>query len=291
MKYLENTKLVILVSLLLSIFFQDIATFLKDYLIYVLIFMLTISIKKVGDVKLKKEKRDFVSELVVLNLFGLGGLYILFSYLFIGNDLYRDAMIIFALMPPAAGIVSLGYLYNVDMKVDLYAEFIAYALSLITIPLGSFLFLNDVISPMEIVEVIFLILIIPFILSRGVNKLDVSDSVLKSLVNLSIGVIVFTIVGFNLEEMIVNFSDIISLIFILIVLRLVMIVVLFLWSRKYFDESKTMLITLFGSLKNGSAATAIALLTLGVESTPPLAIEVIFFSLAILLLDWLHERF
>lgn len=290
MKDIITTKTVVFAALFLALFFPGPADFFKDFLIVVLIVMMTISIKKINVDPILSGDKKFIALLVILNTFVLGALYVLGAYLLIENALYQNAIILYALMPPAVGIVSLGYLYGVDMKLDLYSEFIAYLASLAVIPLGAYIFLREVVNPLEIVQVIGLILILPFILSRFVNKYyALSKKASKVIITICFGIVIYTVVGFNLESIVENVLDIVNIIVLFTVLRFGLILLIYWVAKKYVDHGKVVLLTLFGTLKNGAAATGIALLVLGPESTAPLAVEILFFSFTLILLDYLFK--
>lgn len=284
------TKAVLLTSLILAIVFPGPADYLKDFLVYILVIMVTFSVKKLTLKKVEAKDKKFIALLVFLNMIILPFLYILLSSLFIQNELYKNAVILYALMPPAIGIVSLGYLYNANMKIDLYSELIAYLLSLITIPIGAYLFLRQAVNPFEVVEVILLILVLPFILSLLLRKFNISENTSKQVITACFGLVLYTIVGFNLETIVQNFGEIIDVAIVFFILRFGLLLLIYFIARKYVNRSKTILLTLFGTLKNGGVATAIALLILGPESTAALAVEILFFSFTLLLLDYLFKQ-
>lgn len=290
MKQILTTKVILTLAVILAVLLPNPAHYLKDFLIFVLIFMLTISIKKVSHEKLSKEKKWFVTTLVITSTILLSTLYILFSYVLVSNELYRNALIIYALMPPAVGIISLGYLYHVDMQENLYAEFLAYIASLIIIPLGTYIFLREVVSPTEILRVIALIIIVPYILSRFVKKLNIKESTTRLMVNICFGIVIYTIIGFNLETIMQNINDVLEVTLVFVIVRFGLLFLIYYTAKKYLNRNQTILLTLYGTLKNGAAATAVVLLVLGPQSTIPLAVEVLFFSFTLILLDYLFKQ-
>ncbi|MFP4118205.1 MAG: hypothetical protein ACLFTR_04765 [Candidatus Woesearchaeota archaeon] len=287
MSFRDKTKAIIFVALFLAIFFPQPATFIKDYLIFILIFMLSISIRNLGAEHLNIKKKELVGVLVFVNAFILSATYIAMSYLLISNELYRNALIIYSLMPPAIGIVSLGYIYHVDMKVDLYAEFIGYIVSLGIIPLGTHIFMRTAIAPIDVLEVIFFLLVIPMILSRIIRRIAIPDDTLKMIISTCFGFVIYTIVGFNLEMIMENLRDVLNITILLFILRIILMIAIFMIARRYLSHENSVLLTLFGTMKNGAAATAISLMLLGVESTVPLALEAIFFALGLFVMDYM----
>ncbi len=285
-----DTKIVVVIALLLAILFPAAAEFLKDYLVYILIFIVSISIKKLGSEHLDIKRKEFVLELVLLNLIGLTTLYIILSHLLISNELYRNAIIIYALMPPAIGIISLGYLYHVDMKVDMYAEFISYMLAIVMIPVGTYFLLSETIAPVDIIEVLIFLLFVPFIISRAIKKVEIPDNILKTIINLSFGFVVFTIVGFNIDMIADNIGDITNILIMFTILRIGLMLGIYYFLKKRIKHRDAILFTMFGTMKNGAAATAIVLMLLGPESTVPMAIEVVFFSVTLIIMDFIFKR-
>ncbi len=291
MAFKDISRVSILVALLLAAIFPQPAFFLKDYLIFILVFMLSISIRNLGAEHLDIKKKEFVAFLVFINTVVLAALYIILSNLMIANELYRNALIIYGLMPPAIGIVTLGYLYHVNMKVDLYAEFIGYILSLLVVPLGTYFFMRTVVAPVDILEVIITLLAVPMILSRLIRRISIPEKILKSTIAVCFGMVIYIIVGFNLEMVLQSLGDILNIILLLVILRIVLLVAIYFIARRYLSQSDSILVTLFGTMKNGAAATAISVMLLGVESTVPLALEVIFFTIGLIIMDWLFTGF
>ncbi len=291
MGFRDITKIVVFLALLLAIFFPEPASFLTDYLMIILIVMLSISIKSLGPEHLDIKKKEFVAVLVIVNTFVLSALYIIFSHLLITDELYRNALIIYGLMPPAIGIVSLGYLYHVDMKVDMYAEFLGYALSLVVIPVGTYVFMRTTVAPVDILEIIVLLLIIPMLLSRFIRRAKLSDDTLKTMISVCFGIVIFTIVGSNLETIIENLQDVVNIMIVLIILRIFLMIAIFMIARKFLSHQNSVLLTLFGTMKNGAAATAISIMLLGVESTVPLALEALFFTGGLFIMDYMFRRY
>lgn len=290
-KSLKNTNLVFSIFIVLGFLIPDYARDLKILLIPALITMMSFSLIKF---KIKElDLKDFKSALILvgLNSFLFTAVHFVLAFLFIDNILYRNAVIILGLMPPAVGIISLIYLVDADMNTGFIAELIGYILSLIIIPVFTLMFFGEVVTLSKIFQIIVLVILTPFFISRIIlyfrlNERIIPEDTTEIVVNLCYGLLFYIAIGVNIDVFFDNITGLIHLIFIFIFLRFGMFFIIYFLFRKRFPPAMIKLLTLFGSFKNGSAGMAITVLLFGIKAAVPYAIFSIVASFFIIFLKW-----
>lgn len=289
---LKNTNLVFAVFIIAGFIFPAFADDLKIFLVPALMIMMAFSLVnfKFSELELKDLGNAF--SLMGLNYIFLSGAYIGLAFLFVENPLYRNAMIVLGLMPPAVGIISLIYLLKGDINTGFIAEIMGYVISLFVIPVFTMIFFSEAVTITNIIRILVLVIVIPFLVSRIIvyinsKKQILHEDIIEITVNLCYGFLFYIAIGVNIDVFLNNFMDLFDLIFVLIFLRFGIGLILYFIFRKKISHGHNVLCILFGTFKNGSAGMAITVMLFGVEATVPYAIFSFVASFYIVFLKWL----
>lgn len=288
---LRNTNLIFLIFIALGFLVPGFAGDLKILLIPALITMMSFSLM---NLRLKDLKFDHLKSALLLagiNSIILSAIYIAIAYLFIDFALYRDAVIILGLMPPAVGVISLIFILDADMNVGFIALIISYILSLFIIPIFTHMFFGETATIMKLIRIIALVILAPFLISRFFIYINskvhlIKEETTEIVVNLCYGLLFYISIGVNIDVFLGNISGIIPLILIFLFLRFGMAFIIYFITRKSNQPDLNKLLILFGSYKNFSAGMAITVLLFGIKATVPYAVFSIIASFYIVFTKW-----
>ena len=264
---------------------------LEPLIVPVLIAMMTISLAKISTRHAHKHhERRTVAGLVLINYVLASLAYIILTALFVPVE-YRPALFLLALAPPAIGIIPIARMLKGDLDVGFLAETIGYVAALFIIPIGTFLLFGAAASPAKVFEVVGLVIIVPFVLSRIVRRLPfanalASDAVSRPAISIAYAITFSAVIGLNHASM---FDP--ALLIVIIVLASVKLFLTFVsWlSTQHVEHSISVLYMLFGSMKNGGIAIAFAVLLFGPASSAALAVNAITVPLHLMLLEHLSR--
>ena len=264
------------------------ASRLEPLIVPVLIAMMAVSLAKISTRHAHKHhERRTVVGLVLANYLGATALYVLLTLIFVPVE-YQPALFIFALAPPAVGIIPLARMLKGDLDVGFLAEVVGYLAALFVVPIGTFVFFGAAAAPLKVLEVVALIIIVPFALSRIIRRLPfadliTSDQVTKPVISIAYAVTFAAVIGLNRDSIL----DPILVIVILVLLAVKTILTVSSWLSTVHrtPHSISVLYMLFGSMKNGGIAIAITVLLFGPASTAALAVNAITLPFHLLLME------
>lgn len=286
-----SSKYFFLLAVFLAFLIPNAAASLDFLIIPLLIIIMTISLKDIGLRHITGQDTEEILSLVILNYIFLGGLYMLIAMFF--ESPFKEAFILLGLMPPAASILSLSKIYAGNMKISFLTEFVGYFLAIILIPFVSPLFFSTELGLWHLFETILYIMIIPFILSRFLHNWDLKhpyrSDYTRKIINICYSFAFFIIIGLNAGE-ILNLGKYWEVYLALFLLKFGVGTMLYLIFKNKIAAKNNVLVVLFGTLKNGGAALAFAVLLLGPAATIPYAIGGIITPLFILYLEWLLKK-
>ena len=223
--------------------------------------------------------------------------YILFALLFIKHEPFQRSLMVLGMMPPAVGIISMSYILKADVKAGFIAEFIGYLVAIFAIPLLSFLLLADTIDIIKILQVLLFVIVVPFLVSRMMHHVELKTKPIKArtsrfIVTVMYAISFYIIIGLNFDLIVHHFSVLIPVLLVLITLKFILGGAIYLYLKNRIKKSIDILFVLFGTMKNGGAATAITFLLFGTPSTPPLAVNAILVPFYLIFLEWfILEKF
>lgn len=291
MKFLVESKYLFLLAIFLGLLLPNIASKLEFIILPLLIIMMTVSIKDIAFRHISIKDTEEITSFVLLNYVLLGGLYVLAAY-FIDSP-YKEALIILGLMPPAVGVISLSKLLHGNIKISFLTEFVSYAIAIAFIPIASTFIFGEGFKVLKILEVVGIIIVIPYILSRFIHNYELKHpqkhDYTKIIVNICYSLTFFMIIGMNREH-IFNFTNFYEIYIILILLKFGFGTLLYFIFKNKLKREDTVLLVLFSTFKNGGMAIAFTLILFGSLATVPFAINGITTPLYILYLEWLFKE-
>ena len=231
-----------------------------------LILAMTISIADMPlKIDIKKEVRGFFYAFL-LNYVFLSSLILLMGFL---TKKYWEGFVVMASAPPAIAIVPISSILKGEKDI-IFSIIFLYLVSIFLMPLMIFIFLAKEINFTPLIKNIFLLILLPILLSRIFPKSDRMPSILLFFV-------IFAIVGENREFILQSPS-------ILLVLCLVMTIRTFgiakivrIISKKFGIENRRSInYALFSSFKNEGLTMLIASSLFGYEAAIPSIVALIF---------------
>jgi predicted Na+-dependent transporter len=283
-----DPRIAFAIAIVFGLSLPSIASRLEPLIIPMLIAMMAISLAKVSTRHAHKHhERRTVAGLVMANYLGASAIYLLLTFLFVPPN-YQPALFIFALAPPAIGIIPLARIFKGDLDVGFLAEVIGYLAALIIVPVGTLILFGSAAPPGKVFEVVALIIIVPFVLSRIVRRLPIadtitSDNVTKPVISLAYAVTFAAVIGLNRASILDPL--LISVILVLLVVKIFLTLSSWLSTVHRTPRSISVLYMLFGSMKNGGIAIAITILLFGPASSVALAVNAITLPMHLLLME------
>ncbi|MFT4308029.1 MAG: hypothetical protein ACMXYM_01520 [Candidatus Woesearchaeota archaeon] len=266
----------------------SVASLFEPLIVPILIVMMAVSLAKVSARHPHKHhERRTVVGLVLANYLGASVLYLFLTFVFVPVE-YQPALFIFALAPPAIGIIPLARMFKGDLDVGFLAEIVGYLAALVIIPLGTFLLFGSAASPAKVLEVVALIIVVPFALSRIIRRLPfyemiTHDRVSRPLISMSYAITFAAVIGLNRDAILDPLLVVVILV--LLVVKLVLTLSSWLSTVHRTPHSISVLYMLFGSMKNGGIAIAITVLLFGPASTVALAVNAITLPFHLVLME------
>lgn len=281
--YLENPSIVFTLAIILGLIFPQFSSQVEFLLIPALILSMVLSMREIQFKGRADFRENFSSSVKAffLNYVALSGLILLLAFIFFSQEAeYFYGLVILAAVPPAVGLVPYTYLLKGNFKISVMGEILCYLLSLLIAPLLVFLFLGTSINILELLKILVLLILFPLIVSRPLTKVKAKFllNYSKVMVNLSLMVVVYIIVGLNQPILASQPLQLLPLVSLAIIKSLIMGTFLFLFLIKVFQTKKENAISysLFSVYKNCGAATAIAFSLLGAKAALPATISAIF---------------
>lgn len=293
-KFTENSKLVLLLFVLLGLFIPYFANYLTWILFPAVIIISALTLNKARFQVIGKENIKIIFKMVSANYLLFGSLLIICALLFVSNTQFRLGLILLAISPPAIGIIPLSYHLSKYPEDASTAEFISYIAAMIGVPI-----VIAIISTANIFYVINLMLvmiILPFVLTQIFSmtkpKWMRHDN---KITNILYGLLIYVLIGTNIE----SFRNVELLwplfgIFIILTFLLGAGFYTFISSRSFKEEPDSLYI-MFSTMKNGGFAGVLAFAFFSPVAAVPIAVFMLLSPYYIwfieTLLDKHHEHY
>lgn len=214
-KLLQNRNFILILALILGIFVSFPAIYLKEYAIYILAFMMLMSLNLIS----LKEINNFnqiikpVLLSILLNYFLFGILILILARLFYlpEDDIFKGFVFI-VVAPPGAVIVPFTYLYGGNSRFSLWGVIGASLFLLILFPLVVLLIMGNSLNNgiLELFKILTVTIILPLILSQFLlrNSFFMKISKYKGkIIDWSFFLIVYIVIGLN-SNMFINHIEV-----------------------------------------------------------------------------------
>jgi bile acid:Na+ symporter, BASS family len=292
MNILENSKFVFFFFIVLGFIFPIYADDLKILLIPSVIIMMIISIKDVHIGHFNKSNYKKALKLIFVNYFLLSPIYIALALLFIKNPDYKAGFIILASVPPAASIIPLTYIYHGDIKDTILGEIACYLFALIYSPLIVYFFLGKTVNILFYVEILFLIILFPILISRLIHNLKWKIFKKKNIVvNLIYGFSFYIFIGLNQSVFLNSFSNLIPVACIIVLGTFILGYFIFhILKQKKVKKREDIMYVLFGTFKNGNTAAALSIMFFGPAGAIPIAVRGLLTPFYFVFMEWMFKE-
>jgi len=243
--------------------------------------------------RLKKENRKTVFLLMALNFVLLSGAMLL-STLLVSNKEFGQGMIVLAAVPPAIAVITAAFLLKADTDKALLAQAGCYIASLVITPLVVWIFFRGQVNIWELVKILVLLVIFPFILAKGFDWLKMKLGIrydFKEVANLAFGLTFYMSVALAVSTILSSLSAVIIMLIIIAVFTFGLgVAVIFVAKRLGVDKKDLSLCSLFSTLKNGNLALGICISLFAVGSYVPIALKSTVDALYLVFLFWFFKK-
>ncbi len=278
---LSNNALMMSVAFAAGLLFGGFPAYNSGVITIALIMLMSFSLCGLELKGLELSTHVRTTALAIALSFGLStGFTILLSFLF--QDPIRSGWIIEAAVPSAVCVIPFTFLLGGRVENSLVSTSILYFVSLVLTPLILVLFVGKTVSIISLLTSVLLLILLPIVLSRGVRKIEMDEVTRTILINASLFLVIFAVVGSNRHFF---FEDYILVLSILgaAVIRIfgLGLSVEFIGRLLNTDSKQRVNNVLFSTYKNTGMAAALAVTLIGPEAALPAAIctpvEIIWF--------------
>ena len=230
---------------------------------------------------------------LLLNYLLLGGIILLLAkWLILDYELWVGFAVL-ALVPPASAVVPFSYTLGGDVPFSLIGMTGAYLAALIIMPIGLvYLLGTQTFNPLDMVLVLAELTLLPIIAARILVRLGISryiEPYRGSIVNWSLSIVTFTLIGLNRQAFISDFDVLIRTSIIAVAISFFLAYLLETCARALHVKHEMIVSAIMmGTTKNWSMAGGLLLSLFSARSTIPPAVCLFF---AIFMVVWLGYRF
>ena len=293
MNILRNSSLLLIIFVALAFIFPKPAVNLQFLLIPILILSMTLSLQGTKLGRLRRDNRRSILWLTLLNFVLLTGILILSAFLITNKD-YQEGMIVLAAVPPAIAVITAAFLLKSDTEKALLAEAACYVLSLVLTPLIIWFFFRSQVNIWQLVKILLLLIILPFILAKGLDWVKKKLSIkydFKEVANLAFAITFYMSVALAVKNIMASLSAVAIVLVIIIILTFGLgAVILFLGKKFKADKKDLSLYVLFSTFKNGNLALGICISLFSVGSYVPIAVKSVVDAFFLVFLFWVFKK-
>lgn len=263
----------------------DFGIAIKNTLVIQLIILMSFSLKPVNLKKPKKNEKDKIWQNLLASQIAL--LAIPAAYFLFSNQDYINGIILWAITPPALGIVTLSKMTKLNVKETMLNETVQYAFYLFWMPFMAFILLGKNISIIELVKQIAYLIILPFIISRFLRYYK-KPALDRNVIIFSFAAVFYTLVSINSAQIMSNLGEM-GIIFAFFLIPKFGLLFFFnkLLDKKY-DKTDKVDFILFSTIKSGGFTAALAVLLLNPAATFPITIEMLTYIIYITFIDFYY---
>jgi BASS family bile acid:Na+ symporter len=280
---MRRSSTIFLLSVIVGLVLPQFSDFFAPYTNLILITLMVFSLK---NAKFDKSSIDLrhVQWLFIFSLFA--GLVLIF----IGSFLITDSeilsgLILWSLMPPAVGIISLSFILKGDVGEALLAEIVSYVVYLFVTPALVFVFLGQTVSVLELFVHLVSLIILPVVIAFFIRNVK-TEKYNKLIVELCLALIFYTVIGKNQSFVLSESSMFCVLVLITLGFRFGFFSLMKFVSKRFkFNLSDEKVFVLFSTMKNTGIASVIALTFLSSRALMALGAEILTLPLFIVFLE------
>jgi BASS family bile acid:Na+ symporter len=268
-----NNPIMMSIGFVLGLALGGFPLFNSEFITLALVVMMSLSLCGISFKGMEVKEHFSTTILALLLTFGLGtGSTILIAFLF--EDPIRSGWIIEAVVPSAVCVIPFTFLLRGNVKNSLVSTAIIYLASIGITPLLMIAILGMDVNPLSLVSSVLIMIFLPIIISRGVKRVTMSADTRVSIINLSLLVVSFAVVGANREFF---FRDPYLIVILLAAATARVFIpglaVYWIAKKSRFGRKQGVNMVLFTTYKNTGMAAALAATLIGAEAALPAAIS------------------
>lgn len=293
MGFVNVSNEIIYAAIILGFVLPFFGPMISPYLIHIVFLMMVLSLLSVDIHGFENIRYREVASLLAINLIVFSSLLIMASILFIDNIDFRMGIIALAVVPPAIGVVPLSAINKGDINISIVTEFIAYLVCLVYTPIMLWIMFGGLIDIFEIVKILLLLIIVPFILSRAIRRINEKSKKInfKTIISVLIGLSIYTAIAISRDIIFTEWRAMLIILLLMIVLHFPIGAGIFHITKKMGIIRKERIeYVLFGTMKNGNMALSFSLMLIGPAAAVPLAISSAVFGFYVPFLSYLFEK-
>ena len=288
-----NRNMLLVGAIVLGLFLPQYATMLSSYTFWLLAIVMLFSLTGLSAKSLIPIKSVIKPMLVgiFLNHILFGVILLALAALFFGygTPLFIGFVII-AATPPGVAIIPFSVKLNGDLNIAIIGTFSAFMASVFLAPIIIETFAGSAgVNPMELLKVMLLLIVLPFIVSRLLRNEKVLPMVEKSrgnIIDIGFSLIIYSSIGVNNHVFFSNFDELMVIAVVLLITMFLVSGLLGLFLKGKYDEKIVISTRLLYSIKSSGFAVVTAMELFGGDAAVPatvmsILVLVYFFSLLI----------
>lgn len=295
-KLLRDRNFILLLAIVLGLSLgKAVAEKTVPLVIPLLVLVMTLSATEVKSRELITAKNlpATVGFSLILNYLVMGGITLLLSWWLIKDTVLWTGFVVFALVPPAVGVVPLSNMLGGNTRFSLIGLTAAYLSALVIMPLAmTFMLGIENFDHLQIIIIIGELVLLPIIFSRILLVIKPFQRIKPwqgTITNWSFFITIFTIVGLNRDAFFGDYGTLIRIIIVAFAVSFLLGFVLDFGTRLFRVDRETKIsLMLMGTTKNYSLASGILLALFDERAALPSSVCAVF---GILHFVWLGFRF
>ncbi len=287
MNLLRNTSFMLYLSLAVAFLYHEPAERLKFLIIPSLFLLMLFSLKNLKVHKFTKPTIKSAISLMSVNFILLSGISLISSF-FVSDVNYKIGIIVFAAMPPAVAFIPIAALLGGNLEKSFITQLLSYLFAFIFTPLLIYLFFRESVNLLEVVKILFILIIIPFIMSRFIVRIKYD---FKEFINFFYAFGFYLAIGLSVPTIFGSFAQLISLFIIFFILKFAVGYAVYkICNYKNMPKEDIPLYTVNSTFKNSNMGIGILLVLFSPATVMPLAINSIIDSFYTLFLLKLFKK-
>lgn len=293
LKLLNNRNFIFILAISLGLLLPQPAQWTKVLMMPALALVMTLATMNVPNNFFLNPRAMFMPSLagIVMTYLILGGAILFLSALLIDNNNLWIGFILIAAVPPAVAVIPFTAILNGNVSYTLSGTVASYIAALMIMPLAFWVLIGTGFDdPYKLVRIMFLLIVLPLILSRIILRYRWQDKIAPVrgfLTDWGFFIVLYSMVGVNSELI---FSRPLIILPVAAIVFTTTFVLGWMIQKTCticrVDKKNIVSFVLQGTLKNQGIAGGLAITLFEKEAALPSAIYSIFMILYIMWLDW-----
>jgi len=268
-----NNPLMMSIGFVLGLVLGGFPAFNSEMITLSLVVLMSLSLCGMSFKGLQVKQHLSTTLIALLLTFGLGtGFTVLVAFLF--EDPIRSGWIFEAVVPSAVCVIPFTFILKGNVENSLVSSAVIYIVSIGITPLLLVALLGMEVNPISLVTSVLIMIFLPMIISRGMKRVEISGDTRGAIINISLMLVAFAVVGAN-RDFFFHDPALVGLLLLVSAARIFIpgtLVYLFAKNSRFGREQGVNMV-LFTTYKNTGMAAAMAAALIGTEAALPAAIS------------------